>query len=121
MYKQELINLSCIDMMLELLLRHMYYCFLDGMPWYFKILIAPEKTTFICPYGTFTYKRNPFGLCNAPATFQQCMIVVFNDLVENIMELFMDDFSVFGDSFELCLHNLEKVLSHCEETNIILN
>lgn len=49
------------------------------------------------------------------------MIVVFNDLVENIMELFMDDFSVFGDSFELCLHNLEKVLSHCEETNIILN
>ena len=49
------------------------------------------------------------------------MIVIFDDLMEDIMEVFMDDYSVFGDSFNLCLHNLEKVLSRCEETNLKLN
>ena len=63
----------------------------------------------------------PFGLCDTLATFQRCMIVIFDDLMEDIMEVFMDDYSVFGDSFNLCLHNLEKVLSRCEETNLKLN
>ena len=63
----------------------------------------------------------PFGLCNAPATFQRCMTAIFSDLVEEIMEVFMDDFSVFRDSFEGCLNNLEKVLARCEETNLVLN
>ena len=52
----------------------------------------------------------PFGLCNAPATFQICMMSIFLDLVENIMETFMDDFSVYGSSFESCVENLETVL-----------
>nr|GEW63520.1 reverse transcriptase domain-containing protein [Tanacetum cinerariifolium] len=45
-------------------------CFLDGFSGYFKIPIDPqdqEKTTFTCPYGTFEYRRMPFGLCNAPS------------------------------------------------------
>ncbi|GJZ15494.1 reverse transcriptase domain-containing protein [Tanacetum coccineum] len=49
-----------------------------------------EKTTFTCPYGTFAYQRMPFGLCNAPATFQRCMTVIFHDMVEDFMEVFMD-------------------------------
>ncbi|XP_062080632.1 uncharacterized protein LOC133785407 [Humulus lupulus] len=59
-----------------------------------------------------------FGLCNAPATFQRCMMVIFSDMVEKSLEVFMDGFSVFGESFETCLANLEQVLSRCEETNL---
>ena len=103
--------LSFIDQMLERLSGHKYYCFLDGFSGYFQIPIAPkdqEKTTFTCPYGTFAYKRMPFGLCNAPTTFQRCMTVIFHELMEDSMEVFMDDFSVFGNSFDCCLANLEK-------------
>ncbi|GJT06341.1 reverse transcriptase domain-containing protein [Tanacetum coccineum] len=66
---------------------------------FFQIPIAPEdqeKTTYTCPYGTFAYRRMPFGLCNAPTTFQRCMTAIFHDMVEDFMEVFMDDFSVFG-------------------------
>ena len=61
------------------------------------------------------------GLCNASATFQRYMLAIFGDLVEDVMEVFMNDFSVFGNSFEGCLMNLEKVLRRCEETNLVLN
>jgi len=80
-----------------------------------------EKTTFTCLFGTFAYRRMPFGLCNAAATFQRCMLSIFSDMVERFLEIFMDDFSVFGDSFDDCLTNLEKVLSRCEEKNLVLN
>jgi hypothetical protein len=63
----------------------------------------------------------PFRLYNAPAIFQRCMLSIFSDMVERFIEIFMDDFSVFGDSFDDCLTNLEKVLSRCEEKNLVLN
>nr|GEY49608.1 hypothetical protein [Tanacetum cinerariifolium] len=93
-----------------------YYFFLDGFSGYFQIPIDPrdqEKTTFTCPYGTFAYLRMPFGLCNASGTFQRCMLVIFHDMVEKTMEVFMDDFSVFGNSFETCLSRLYKMLQRC--------
>nr|GEV77701.1 DNA-directed DNA polymerase [Tanacetum cinerariifolium] len=80
-----------------------------------------EKTTFTCPYGTFAYRCMPFGLCNAPGTFQRCMLAIFHDMVEKTMEVFMDDFSVFGNSFENCLSRLDKMLQRCEDTNLSLN
>ncbi|GJS95057.1 reverse transcriptase domain-containing protein [Tanacetum coccineum] len=92
--------------------------------WYFQIPIDPkdqEKTTFTCPYGTFAYRRMPFGLCNAPGTFQRCMMAIFHDMIEKTMEVFMDDFSVFGDSFSSCLANLDKMLKRCEDTKLALN
>ncbi|GJT95741.1 reverse transcriptase domain-containing protein [Tanacetum coccineum] len=91
--------------------------------WYFQIPIDPqdqEKTTFTCPYGTFAYRRMPFGLCNAPGTFQRYTMAIFHDMIEKTMEVFMDDFSVFGDSFDSCLSNLEKMLKRCEDTNLVL-
>jgi hypothetical protein len=78
-------------------------------------------TTFTCPFGTFAYRRMPFGLCNAPATFQRCMMLIFSDMVEKFLDVFMDDFSVFGYSFDNCLHNLSLVLKRCKETNLILS
>ncbi|GKB48435.1 reverse transcriptase domain-containing protein, partial [Tanacetum coccineum] len=90
--------LPFMDQMLERLAGNEYYCFLDGFSGYFQIPIDPvdqEKTTFTCPYGTFAYRRMPFGLCNAPGTFQRCMVAIFHDMIEKTMEVFMDDFSVF--------------------------
>ncbi|CAN6723349.1 unnamed protein product [Malus baccata var. baccata] len=116
--------LPFIDQMLERLAGYAFYCFLDGYSGYNQIVISPEdqeKTTFTCPFGTFAYRRMPFGLCNAPATFQRCMMSIFSDHVEKIIEVFMDDFSVFGDSFDSCLHNLSVILKRCVETNLVLN
>ncbi|GJX38914.1 reverse transcriptase domain-containing protein [Tanacetum coccineum] len=102
-----------------------FYCFLDGFSGYFQIPIDPkdqEKTTFTCPYGTFAYRRMPFGLCNAPGTFQRCMMAIFHDMIEKTMEVFMDDFSVFGDSFSSCLANLDKMdFKRCEDNQLALN
>nr|GFA98235.1 reverse transcriptase domain-containing protein [Tanacetum cinerariifolium] len=116
--------LPFMDQMLERLAGNEYYCFLDGFYGYFQIPIDPrdqEKTTFTCPYRTFAYRRLPFGLCNAPGTFQRCMLAIFQDMVENTMKVFMDDFSVFGNSFETCLSWLEKMLQMCEDTKLCLN
>ncbi|KAM2222571.1 hypothetical protein ACFXTI_016707 [Malus domestica] len=116
--------LPFIDQMLERLTCYAFYCFLDGYSGYNQIVIPPEdqeKTIFTCPFGTFAYRRMPFGLCNAPATFQRCMMSIFSDYVEKIIEVFMDDFSVFGDSFDGCLHNLSLILKRCVETNLVLN
>ncbi|KAI3465788.1 hypothetical protein Pfo_022451 [Paulownia fortunei] len=116
--------LPFMDQILERVAGHEFYCFLDGYSGYNQIAIAledQEKTTFTCPFGTFAYRRMPFGLCNAPATFQRCMLSIFSDMVECFLEVFMDDFSVFGNSFDDCLSNLEKVLIRCEEKNLVLN
>ncbi|XP_062083485.1 uncharacterized protein LOC133789741 [Humulus lupulus] len=116
--------LPFIDKMLGRLAGHPYYCFLNGYSGYNQIVIAPEdqeKTTFTCPFGTFAFRRMPFGLCNAPATFQRCMMSIFSEYIENIIEVYMDDFSVYGDSFDRCLHNLTLVLQRCIETNLVLN
>ncbi|GJV83875.1 reverse transcriptase domain-containing protein [Tanacetum coccineum] len=91
--------------------------FLDGFSGYFQILIDlhdQEKTTFTCPYGTFAYRRMPFGLCNAPDTFQRCMMAIFHDMIEKMMEVFMDDFLVFGNSFKNCLSLVDKMLQRIE-------
>ncbi|KAL4376854.1 hypothetical protein GQ457_02G025420 [Hibiscus cannabinus] len=102
---------------------HLKYVYL-GYSGYNQIAIAPEdqeKTTFTCPYGTYAFWRMPFGLCNAPTTFQHCMLVIFSDMVEEFLEVFMDDFSGTGETFDSCLLNLAKVLKRCEEADLVLN
>ena len=98
------------DQILEHLARHSYFFYLDGYSEFFQIPIHPddqEKTIFTCPYGTFSYRQMSFGLCNAPETFQRCMMSIYADFLDEIMEVFMDDFSVCGSSFKNCLANLE--------------
>lgn len=122
--KKDHYPLPFIDQMLERLCKHTHYCFLDGYSGFSQIPASAKdqsKTTFTCPFGTFAYRRMPFGLCNAPATFQRCMMAIFSDFCEKICELFMDDFFVYGSSFVDCLSNLNRVLQRCEETNLVLN
>ncbi|GJS41318.1 hypothetical protein Tco_0566361 [Tanacetum coccineum] len=92
--------LPFMDQMLERLAGNEYYCFLDGFSGYFQIPIDPqdqEKTTFTC------------------------MMAIFHDMIEKTMEVFMDDISVFGNSFGTCLSHLDKMLKRCEDTNLCLN
>ena len=117
-------SLPFIDQMLERLAGKQYFYFLDGYSGYFQIYVYPEdqkKTTFTCPFGTYAYRRMPFGLCNAPGTFQRCMMSIFSDLLEDCIEIFMDDFTVYGDSFEICLGHLDIVLERCRKKNPVLN
>jgi hypothetical protein len=121
--KKDHFLLPFIDEMLERLANHSF-CFLDGYSGYHHIPIHPNdqnKTTFTCPYGTYAYRRMSFGLCNAPASFQRCMISIFSDMIEEIMEVFMDDFSIYGKTFDDCLENLDKVLQRYEEKHLVLN
>ena len=116
--------LPFINQMLDRLVGQPHYCFLDGYFGYNQIAIAyedQENTTFTCPYGTFAFRRMPFGLCNAPTTFQRCNMSMFSDLVEKAMEIFMDDLSVYGSIFENCLENLKTVPHRCQDKNLALN
>jgi hypothetical protein len=110
MTRKDHFPLPFMDQILERVVGYEFYCFLDGYSGYNQIEIAledQEKTTFTCPFGTFAYQRMPFRLCNAPAMFQRCILSIFSDMVEHFLEIFMDDFSVFGDSFDDFLTNLE--------------
>ncbi|GKA85321.1 putative nucleotidyltransferase, ribonuclease H [Tanacetum coccineum] len=122
--RKDHLYLPFIDQILERLCGNEYYCFLDGFSGFFQIPIAPEdqeNTSFTRPYGTFAYRRMPLGLCNPPDTFQRYMTAIFHDMVEDFMEVFMDDFLVFDNSFNCCLANLDRMLSRCEEINLVLN
>jgi len=110
--------------MLERLASRSHYYFLDGYLSYIQVSIAPEdqeKTTFTYPFGTYAFRRMPFDLCNALATFQRCMMSIFSDFITKMMEVFIDDFTVHGDSFDECLHHLTLVLRRCIDINLVLN
>ena len=103
--------LPFVDQMLERVTGHELYCFLDGYSGYNQIEIAledQEKTTFTCPFGTFSHRKMPFGLCNAPGTFQRCMMGIFSDMIELILEIFMDDLC---NVLILVLYNPKEKLS----------
>ena len=92
--KKDHYPLPFIDQMLERLSKHTHFCFLDGYSGFSQTPVSANdqsKTTFTCPFGTFAYRRMPFGLCNAPATFQRCMMAIFFDFCEKICQVFMDD------------------------------
>jgi len=101
-----------------------YFSFLDGYSGYNQIQISSEdqdKTTFTCPWGTYAYRVLPFRLCTAPATFQRAVLGIFADLIHDCVEVYMDDFTVYGNSFEEALNNLENFLIHFQETNLVLS
>jgi hypothetical protein len=122
--KKDHFPLLFIDEMLERLANHAYFCFLDGYSGFTQIPIHPDdqhKKMFTCPYGMFAYGRMPSGLCNTSASFQCCMMVVFSEVIEEIVEVFMDNFSVSAKTFMDCLANLDKVLTRCAQVDLVLN
>ncbi|XP_049381305.1 uncharacterized protein LOC125845836 [Solanum stenotomum] len=124
MVKNEKNELTPTRTMLDRLAEQEYYCFLDGYFGYNRIFVAPEdleKTTLTRPYSTYAFKHMLFGLCNASTTIQRYVMTIFHDMVEDFLEVFKDDFSVFGKSFEICLRNLDQVLARCEDTDLVLN
>ncbi|CAM9001199.1 unnamed protein product [Rhodiola kirilowii] len=103
------------DQMLDRLASKPYFCFLDGFSGYNQIPIAledQEKTTFTFPFGTFAFRRMSFGLCNAPGTFHRVVTSIFSDMIDAFIEVFMDDFTMYGDTFDACLDNLNHIVSH---------
>ncbi|GKE80654.1 DNA-directed DNA polymerase, partial [Tanacetum coccineum] len=83
-------------------------------------LILEVTETFLVP-NTYAYRRMPFGLCNTAATFQRCMLAIFHDMIKEFVEVFMDNFSIFGNSFDKCLNNLDKMLQRCKDAHLVLN
>jgi hypothetical protein len=108
--------LSFIEQVLDTLAGKRYFSFLDGFSGYNQIQIAPkdqDRTTFTCSWGTYAYRVLAFGLCNAPIALQRVVLGIFSDLTHDFVEVFMDDFSVYEDTFKEALDNLEKVLIRC--------
>jgi hypothetical protein len=102
-----------IDQMLEILAGKSHYYFLDVYNSYNQIVIAledKENIIFTCPFGIFIYKRMCFGLCNAPTTFQICIMSLILDYVKIIIKVFMDEFTIYGNFFYTCLMNLTIIL-----------
>ena len=113
--------LPFIEKILDTLSRKKYFSFPYEYCGYNQILIAPkdqDKTTFTCPWGTYAYRVLPFGMCNSPATFQWVVLGIFVDLIHDYVEVYMDDFIVYGNTFQEALENLRKVLIRCQERNL---
>jgi len=116
--------LPFIDQVLDDLVGKRFFSFLDGFSGYNQIQLCPEdhdKTTFTCPWGTFAYRVLPFGLCNAPTTFQRAVLSIFTELVHDVVEIYMDDFTCYGYDFQEALSNLGKVLHKCIGMNLCLS
>ncbi|RVW18656.1 Retrovirus-related Pol polyprotein from transposon 17.6 [Vitis vinifera] len=116
--------LPFMDQVLERVSGHPFIASWMGIPGYFQIEIDvedQEKTTFTCPFAPMLIGGCLLDYANAPATFQRCMLSIFSDMVERIMEVFMDDITVYGTSFEDCLSHLEDVLKRCIEKDLVLN
>lgn len=80
-----------------------------------------DKSMFTCPWETYAYRVLPFGLCNAPTTFQRVVLDIFVDLTTSCVEVYMDDFTVHGRTFEEALECLNKVLQRCKDHRLSLN
>lgn len=122
--KKDYFPLPFIDQVLDGLAGKKLFSVLDGFSGYNQIQIShkdQDKTTFTCPWGTFSYKVLPFGLCNSPSVFQRAVLSIFSYLVHDIVEIYMDDFTCYGSDFPESLSNLCKVLRKCIEMNLSLS
>jgi hypothetical protein len=121
--KKDYFPLPFTDSILDAVAGHECYSFLDGFSGYNQVRIAEEdqlKTTFTTDWGTFAYTVMPFGLCNAPATFQRIMTQAFQKYLRKFMEIFLDDFCVFSKK-KNHFKCLGKCMKQCKEFGISLN
>lgn len=87
------------DSILEEVAGHEIYSFMDGFSRYNQISIVEEdklKTTFVVEDGVYAYNKMPFGLCNAPATFQRFILHIFDNMLVGNFKAFLDDWSIYS-------------------------
>ena len=112
-----------IDESLDSLGGNQWFCTLDLQSGYWQIGMDPEdreKTAFTTHLGLFEWNVMPFGLCNAPATFENMMETMLRGLLFKNCLVYLDDVVVFGDTKKSCLENLEKVLARLHSYNLKL-
>ncbi|CAM6102046.1 unnamed protein product [Calypogeia fissa] len=110
-------------MVLDMVAGHEVYSFLDGYSGYNQIWIKKEdqlKIAFTTEWGIFAFRRMPFGLCNAPGMFQRLMMNVFHDYLRKFLEIFIDDFAVFG-GVEDHVRYLRLTFQRCREVGLRLH
>jgi hypothetical protein len=96
---------------------------MDGYSGYNQVKMAEinkEKNIFISKWGAYAYNVMSFGLCNVPATFQKVITKAFRKYFNDFMQVFLDDFSVYGNK-EDHLQQLQKCLEECRVNGINLN
>ena len=111
------------DSVLDLVAGKEVYSFLDGYSGYNQVWIRDEdqlKTAFTTEWGVFAFRRMPFGLCNAPGMFQRLMMNIFHDYLRKFLEVFIDDFAVYGETKEHAQH-LRMTFQRCRETGLKLH
>ena len=121
--KKDYFPIPFTNIILDHVSGHECYSFLDGFSDYNQVFIRPEdqlKTTFTTEWGTFAFNQMPFGLCNAPGTFQRLMMDIFQDFLRHFLEVFIDDFAVFSAKQDH-LQFLKKTFERCRETNLKLH
>lgn len=115
--------LPFIDLVLDLVSLHELYSFLDGYSGYNQVSIQEEdrdKTTFTTNWGTYAFRVMPFGLCNALGTFQRIMMIMFQDFLRKFLEIFIDDFCMYGASSKH-LDHLQQTFQRCRESQLCLH
>ena len=112
-----------IDMVLDCLSTARLFSTLDLQSGYWQLEMDPKdrsKMAFITKYGFYEYSKLPFGLCNAPSTFQRCMELVFLGLKWKTILIYLDDIIIFTSDFQEHLSHLEEVLEHLREAGLKL-
>jgi hypothetical protein len=96
---------------------------MDGYSGYNQVKMVEEnkkKTSFISEWGAYAYNSMPFGLCNAPTTFQKLITQTFQEYLNNFIQVFLDDFNVYGQKVE-DLNHLKKSMTQCKNNGISFN
>ena len=100
------------------------FSLLDGFSGYNQVLVANEdmlKTTFRTKWGTFAYRRMPFGLINVGATFQRAMDIAFCCLIGRSVVVYLDDVTIFSKKREEHAFHLKQIFKRCRKYGISLN
>ena len=121
--KMDVFPLPRVDDTLDMLSHTQYFSTLDLAAGYWQVQMdkdSQEKTAFSTYSGHYEFQVMPFGLCNAPATFQRLMETVLAGLIRNCCLVYLDDVMVIGRSFSEHLTNLRKVFERFRNANLKL-
>ena len=122
--KRDEYSLLRIDDMLDSLGGAAWFTSLDLASGYWQVEMNPndrEKTAFVTQFGTFQFTVMPFGLCNAPATFQRLMDEVLQDLLWKFVVVYLDDLNIYSRTFDEHLEHLRIVFDRLRKAGLKLN